>query len=108
MKYMMVLMLAVSLLLCGCDWVSDDGYYFVTPHTQQTLPAEDMEVNASTYSELYQALTNMVREGVENRIVYVADYNFSLLEEDAARVVDEVLKTDPVAAYERCVSEFVD
>lgn len=99
MKYMMVLMLAVSLLLCGCDWVSDDGYYFVTPHTQQTLPAEDMEVNASTYSELYQALTNMVREGVENRIVYVADYNFSLLEEDAARVVDEVLKTDPVAAY---------
>ena len=99
MKYMMILMLAVSLLLCGCDWVADDGYYFVTPHTQQTLPAEDMEVNASTYSELYQALTNMVREGVENRIVYVADYNFSLLEEDAARVVDEVLKTDPVAAY---------
>lgn len=99
MKYRIVLMLAVSLLLCGCDGFTDDGYYFVTPHTQQTLPAEDMEVNAATYGQLCQALKNMIREGMESRIIYVANYNLSHLEEDTARAVEEVLQTDPIAAY---------
>lgn len=99
MKSVILTALVLCLILCGCADFASDRYYFVTPHTEQTVQPENADITVVTFVQLRQALKDMIQEGVESRVVYVPNYNLSRLEEDCRRVVEEVMQVDPIAAY---------
>ena len=87
MKSVILTALVLCLILCGCAEFASDRYYFVTPHTEQTVQPENADITVVTFAQLRQALKDMIQEGVESRVVYVPNYNLSRLEEDCRRVV---------------------
>ncbi len=94
-----VLILVLGLLLCGCSSVLDGAYYWEASHPVEASPAVGQDVNAATYSQLRAALVRFVAAGTTQGTIFVADYDWKLLEVDIRRAVQEVERTDPIAAY---------
>ena len=67
-----VLTVAVCLLLCGCDMWMDGSYHSVTPHQQADSVLKDGTVEVSEYYQLYQAVCDMVADGIPNGVIYVS------------------------------------
>lgn len=94
-----ILLLALAFLLAGCSTWKRDTYVSVKPHAEgyaQTDP-EDTEV-ASSYPELLELLEYLVQNYAGQATVDVSQYGEDL-EADLERIVREVKRTDPLAAY---------
>lgn len=98
MKRLVLLILSVSLLLSGCGWMRD-SYVSVTPHRYTSEDREDAVVSAANYSQLCNALEEMVHSGQESSVINVADYDRTAVEQDMDRAVVFVQKSNPIGAY---------
>ena len=90
--------LALCLLLSGCDMLSEN-YISVTPHQEQGKTAVDGMVSAANYSQLRTALEDMVLSAQESGVINVSEYDSSALESGmsmAARYIETIY---PIGAY---------
>lgn len=90
--------LIIALLLGGCSWMGG-SYVSVTPHHEQLSGTQTDSLTASDYTQLRELLTELTEAGTESAVIYVPEYDQSLLERgmsDAVRYITQIL---PVGAY---------
>lgn len=97
-KELLILLLAVSLLLCGCSFF-DGSYVHVTPYQEQSDEGQTEVVSASNYRQLQSVVEAMVGQGVENGVINVADFDQDLVEKHMNTVATHVRETYPIGAY---------
>lgn len=99
MKRVFCAALTLCLLLCGCDSLLAGNYHSVTPHKEQIVENNTEELTVSHYSQLLQALAELIEAGIESAVIYVTEYDSDRLEADLEKAVAKVLETNPIAAY---------
>lgn len=91
-------LLAVSLLLSGCS-VYNQTYVHIEPHEKESGGDESEVVSARDYDQLLSALEHMVTYGREGGLIYISDYDQTMVEQNM-RTAEEYIRTDhPVGAY---------
>ncbi|MBQ9149188.1 MAG: transglutaminase domain-containing protein [Oscillospiraceae bacterium] len=99
MKARICLLLAVCLLLCGCDSLMGGYYYSVKPHQELDIQIESGNAAASNYQQLCAVLEGIVESGIENAVIQVADYDQSLVEQGMNMAVSHIYNVFPIGAY---------
>ena len=93
----------LCLLLCaslwGCSRLFDGHYSSVTPHEQTSQETENQSVNASNYDQLFDAVETFIERGQTQGVIGVADYPAGQLQPDMNRLLVEIVRNNPVAAY---------
>jgi len=92
------MVLAVSLVLCGCSWMGG-SYVSVTPHHEQLSGTQSDNMSVSEYSELRNLLAELTEAGAESAVIYVPEYDQSALEEGMVNAVRYITDILPVGAY---------
>ena len=98
MRRIWALCLCAALLLSGCGWF-DGSYVNVTPYQQHGASAQTEAVSANNYTQLRDALEALVSMGTESSVIYVADYNPDLIEENLRHATLYILEVFPLGAY---------
>lgn len=98
MKRFVLCLLAMSMLLSGCS-LFEGSYYSVTPHQDQSEQGEAEVISVSQYSELQDALMELVHNGIESRVINVPDYDADQLEGDMQRAIAYLQNKDAIGAY---------
>ena len=91
------LLLAV-VLLAGCS-LFDGQYIRVTPHEMQSSKSQEEAQTVDNYTDLRQALVDMVAAGRENMVLYVQDYRESALQDNMEGAKTYLCGYDPVGSY---------
>ena len=99
MKRILALCLASALLLSGCSSWLDGSYHNKTPHQAQGSQITPGAVSVADFDGLCNALITLVKSGIESNIIYVSRYEQAVIERDMQRAVEQVCRTDPIAAY---------
>lgn len=99
MHKMIALCLAVCLLLSGCAGLFDSSYVYQTPHQEESSKTEQDSVYAADYTQLCKALADFSESGTKAGIIFVPQYDQSLVETDMPRAIAETLEKNPIAAY---------
>ncbi len=98
MKKAAVFLLVMALGLSGCD-AFDGEYVRVTPHTIQSTKAAEEAVAAETYTDLRDALCQMVASGTESGVILTQNYAESALSDGMAIAKRHVCNYDPIGSY---------
>ncbi len=98
-RAMIAILLSCCLLLSGCRAVFDGSYVSVKPYVPQSSAPEIQYNSASNYNQLYDSLTELVREGTQDGVIYVADYDQDQVTDDMDRAVKNAMAKDPITAY---------
>lgn len=98
-RIMLCLTAALCLLLSGCSYWINENYVSVTPHQQQTTDSLSDVVNAANYTELRDAVARMVDSGTESMVIYVADYDQTMVETGMSMAVRFIKTLYPMGAY---------
>lgn len=93
------LVLAVAMLLSGCGFWMDGEHVSIQPHHEQTLQASDEVIEASSYSQLRGALSQLVESGAQKGMISIASFNTATVHFYAETAVSYVLNSTPVGAY---------
>lgn len=99
LRRMIVLTVAVCLLLCGCDAWMDGSYHSVTPHQEADSALKDGTVEVRDYAQLYQAVCDMVAEGISSGVVYTSTISQKQLQTYLNLARSSVMTSDPIGAY---------
>lgn len=99
LRRMAFLMVAVCLLLSGCDMWMDGSYHSVTPHREADIALKDGTVEVSSYTQLFNALCNMVADGIQTGVIYVTSIEEELLDTYLNVAASSVMTSDPIGAY---------
>lgn len=99
MKRCACLLLLLSLLLSGCNSWLDGSYVSVVPHEEQNNQIESQLQAVSSYSGLYRALKNMIRNGTESGLISVENYNQLVVARDMRLAAETIQVSDPFGAY---------
>lgn len=93
--------LALCLLLTGCNAWMDGSYVYVSihPHQNQDTQGGTESVSATNYQELVKALTDMVEAGTEQGIIYVSNYIQTQVQRHTDIAIREITMTNPIGAY---------
>lgn len=70
-KFWIVITLMLCLLLAGCDLWMDGEYHSVTPHRLENAAKEDAPALCRSYTEVRNALVDMVETGTTKGVIYV-------------------------------------
>ena len=97
-KLLIVLCLLLVPVLTGCS-VFDGSYVSVTPHELSPDTPGNPVVSVSEFSELYEAMEDMIHDGSTSGVIVVSGYPQSQVEPDAHRAIAQICLNDPVAAY---------
>ncbi len=92
------LVLAVSLLLAGCGF-SGEKYISVTPHREQRQNAQSEAATAESSLELIRILENMIQDGTEKGVIYIAGYPAERLDSGMEVAIGYAMNTYPLGAY---------
>lgn len=95
---LMILALAVSALLAGCNW-PNGSYQSVTAHQEQWETDQDDVISASEYGELIDAMKELVSMGTETAAIHVTQYPAESLEQGMEGAIRYVMQTDPLGSY---------
>ena len=98
-KALLALLLALCLLLCGCNNFLDGSYASVTPHTAQQVQTSQGMVNVSTFQECIKFLTDMTENGRENAIFALDPTNAADILENMDAAIVYVSKSTPIGAF---------
>ena len=96
---LMALFLVLCLMLCGCKSWMDGSYQSIKPHQQAESFVQVGAVQVSSYTQLYQALCNMVAAGSEERMFYITEIDEDLLSNYLDLASESVITSDPVGAF---------
>ncbi|MCI8526556.1 MAG: transglutaminase domain-containing protein [Oscillospiraceae bacterium] len=93
------LLLALALVLSGCERFLVSEYTVETPHVEQhAVSGGEDALTAENYLSLKNAILSFVEDGVEEGLIRIYDYSGDV-EEDLSAATYEVAKTDPLGAY---------
>ena len=95
----LLLMLALCLMLSGCMSWMDGSYSSVYPYTERDQQNKDQIVSVAYYSQLRDALVEMVANCNETMLLNVAQMDPSRIAGDMQRAIKYVLESTPVGAY---------
>lgn len=91
--------LAVLCLLTGCQSWQSGSYLVVEPHAGQYTQTEPVElVQASSYLEIRDTITDMADTAATSCVIGVDDYQGDL-ESDMEKAISYATEQDPVGAY---------
>lgn len=93
-----LLALAACLLLSGCGWLNG-SYISVVPHQEQRQNTQTEAISASNYSELVEALEELIATGTETAAINVAEYPADAVEIGMSMASYRVMKDYPLGAY---------
>lgn len=93
-----VVVLLICMLLTGCDWMRAE-YHSVTPHKVKTQQQAETIPAASNYTELYDALAQIVERGALTGRISVEEYRAVSLESNLQLVAENIKKNHPIGAY---------
>ena len=99
MKRFTSLLLIMALLLSGCGAWAGGNYHHIVPYEDNSGGTGNPNVTVTSYWSLYNALVNLVKNGMEKGIIFVSRYDQTRLESDLAQAQEALLKNDPIAAY---------
>ncbi|MBE6959899.1 MAG: transglutaminase domain-containing protein [Ruminococcaceae bacterium] len=99
MKKTVVFLLALCLLLCGCDSLFDGSYSHEEPHTNQGGQLPQNNIIASNYDSLCKSLTSLIESGTQSSIISVPNYDQSTIYTDFTKAIQQVRTTNPIAAW---------
>lgn len=94
-----VLALAMCLLLSGCGSWMDGSYSSVKPHMDRQNQSGGGAIAVVDYSELRQAMENMVESGAETLLINVGQMDQDAVTQTMDRVVRNILLMNPIGAY---------
>ncbi|MDR3209064.1 MAG: hypothetical protein LBT36_00345 [Oscillospiraceae bacterium] len=95
----LLVILALLLLLSGCNSILEGEKLQITPHAQQSPDnLADVIPEITDYDALLAELTAQIRRGAELGLARVLDYSGDL-EPDLRRARTELLTRDPLGAY---------
>ena len=98
MKRFAILLVAVSLLLCGCS-LMDGEHLSVTPHELPVSGNQSAALSVSDYRELKAVLENMVKTGMESTVINVSRYNKALVENGVKTAITHVEENYPLGSW---------
>lgn len=91
--------LAMCLLLCGCNIWNDGSYVSVSPHLEENYIPQSNAVEVSSYLEMYDALAEMVENGLSKGIISVTGMTDLQIERDIKSAILNVSENHPIGAY---------
>ena len=98
-KRIIVLALAFTLALTGCEAMLERSYSASSPHVDKLTTAGDPSViRVESYRELVSAVLYLVSQGAEEGTIQFHDYTGDV-ETDLAAACLEVSSQDPLGAY---------
>lgn len=98
MKRIAAMILALSMLLCGCSWLSG-SYYSETPYKGQFTGIHSGEMSAANYLQLQRVLMDLVKSGTESAVIYLEEYEQSLIQGGLRAAVRYIKEMYPIGAY---------
>ena len=99
MKRYLILLMAWCLLFSGCSAWLDGSYVSVLPHEEYNSQMESELQAVSSYTGLYRAIKNMIRNGTENGLLSVENYNQLVIARDVRLAADSIMASDPFGAF---------
>lgn len=94
-----VLVFLVALSLVGCGSWREGKHISVTPHPQQDAKPELGELHASSYEQMRDALSQLIADGADKGMIFLADMEESVSRSYMDAAVRNVTQADPVAVY---------
>lgn len=95
-----ILLTAVMCMaLAGCDLLLNDSYYSVTPHLEDSNHAIDGTLEVESYSQLQQALVDMVSVGSQNAVIAVQGFRAERLDSTMDMAIRYVTQSNALGAY---------
>lgn len=91
--------LAICSLLCGCSIWNDGSYVSVSPHLEENYIPQSNAVEVSSYLEMYNALAEMVENGLSKGIISVTGMDDLQIEKDIKSAILNVSENHPIGAY---------
>ena len=98
MKRILILMLCITLLLSGCNWL-DGEYHSVKPHASDGNKLSDDVVTVSDYIELRDALLEMVTTGRQQSTFYVSGFELDNVDQYMTAAIMHVKLNSAIGAY---------
>ena len=93
------LLLALSLMLCGCSSVFDGSYHSRTFHEEQGSHIQSATITASDIESLQAAMEDLVSSGTANAVINVTDFDPDTMEASIAAVSDYICTAYPLGAW---------
>ena len=97
-KGWLLFLLCCSLLLTGCSWTGK-RYTSVTPHREQRQNTQNEAASAANSLDLIRVLEDMIQDGTETGVIYIADYPADQVERGMEVAVGYAMETYPLGAY---------
>ena len=94
----LLLLLTISLLLTGCGWM-DGSYVHISDHQEDGSGVQDQTLSASSYMELEDVLSQMIRTGTSEGLIYLSDYVRNMAESGMSVVSRWLTTKNPLGAY---------
>ena len=94
-----VLLLWACQLLTGCSLWMDGSYYSVEPHLEENAGTAEESVEIHSYTQLCDALAELVEDGSVKGMIYAPDLTQSQLELYMNMAKRDVLQSNPIGAY---------
>ena len=93
------LILICAVLLNGCGFWMDGDYVSVQPHQEQMLQTSEKVIEVSSYSQLRNALSDLVNAGAQSGMVSISSFNDATVHFYANTAANFVMNSTPVGAY---------
>lgn len=99
MKKILVPILLLAFLLTGCSAWLDGEYHSVKPHASDGTKLSDDVVTVSGYSELRDALVDMVTSGRQQSTFYITGFDLEDVDRYMNTAITHIFQNTAVGAY---------
>lgn len=97
-QFLACALLAALMCLCGCSWM-DGSYVSITPHVITPERENDDTVQIENYSQMRNALTELVDSGASHGLFVLTDYPNDRIDTDMSQAISFVQNNYPIGAY---------
>ena len=96
---LLVLVLLLCYLLCGCGFWMAGEHLSVTPHKDQWGATADTMVMVTSYAQLHKALSDTVKNCAEKTIISISSFSNATVDYYVNSAINHVMKSTAVGAY---------
>ena len=99
MKKIIVPVLLLAFLLCGCTAWMDGEYHSVRPHLSESSKLSDDVVTVSDYIQLRDALVEMVNTGKQKSTIYITGFTLDDVDQYMNTAIMHVCQSTAIGSY---------
>ncbi len=96
---LVLIVLSICLLFCGCSLWRDGSYVSVTPNHTAGDNYSDGKLQVASNRQMQDALTEMVEEGILEAVVYVSGMSDTQLHSAIDNAIEYATGINPIGAY---------